>query len=866
MAIKCYHCNSVFYNIKGFFYHFKLNHNNLHSFNCGEDQCLRVFSSFKSFKKHINSHYNKCNIENASQCNTEQARECNATCTNYSDLLAIPSRQIETTISELPDEQTLCDTAAEVDYCDNSNSIPNANIQNERSISQFFDCAPLCKDLIASSTVQNEKPISKLFDEKCFLQKIKEQVSADLKTFFSNLYSNSLVSRSSVQAIFTEVKNIVCNKIFGLIQTFITNFNEQLGDKLSTVLKFIEEIFADFSSEYKRLKLFENAGQYIPPLDMKLGNRDIYIKDKSHEITLESFPVLGKIIPLRKVFKAIFEKDGVFEATQKNCESIMSSKTFVNFIQGDLWKKKSSNYTGNGKTVFPLFLYFDDYQVGNPLGSHPDKNKLGAVYVTIPCFPQKIFSSLGSLFLFALFYTSDRKHYGNKAIFTKIISELNFLQTTGIELNLQNCRKHIYFKLGLILGDNLGLHSILGFTESFSANYSCRFCKVHKKDYITSIGVLENQLRTPESYKYDVVLNDISATGIKEECVWHILPDFHLTENFAVDIMHDLFEGVCIYDLSNLLHVLIYDLNLFSLDCLNNRLKSFNFGDEKSKPPLILLQNGKIKIKYSASEMLCFSRYFGLLVGDLIPLELEIWKVWIKLREIIDIVTSPAVNFAECKILNIVIEEYLLLVVKYFKYLKPKHHHLLHYPLVLSKSGPLIKFWSMSFEQKHRESKLTSNISGSFKNMIHTLALKSQLKLCYFLISQQCTQMRYSEYMNIDDTVYSFFPNLAYKNELVSVNYVEIYGTIYKSNSVVVVDAHDLPSFLIIDKIFIFHEEVFFLGETVETIGFNRHYYAFEVKTKKEKRLISHSNLHDFIVCLKVKKNSKQFIAVRHIL
>jgi len=35
--------------------------------------------------------------------------------------------------------------------------------------------------------------------------------------------------------------------------------------------------------------------------------------------------------------------------------------------------------------VLLLFVYFDDVEINNPLGSH--SSKLGAVYVTLPCLP-----------------------------------------------------------------------------------------------------------------------------------------------------------------------------------------------------------------------------------------------------------------------------------------------------------------------------------------------------------------------------------------------------------------------------------------------------------------------------------------------
>jgi len=40
----------------------------------------------------------------------------------------------------------------------------------------------------------------------------------------------------------------------------------------------------------------------------------------------------------------------------------------------------------------------------------------------------------------------------------------------------------VYLTLGLVLGDNLGLNSILDFTSSNASKYYCRFCKVPKEE------------------------------------------------------------------------------------------------------------------------------------------------------------------------------------------------------------------------------------------------------------------------------------------------------------------------------------------------------------------------------------------------
>lgn len=46
--------------------------------------------------------------------------------------------------------------------------------------------------------------------------------------------------------------------------------------------------------------------------------------------------------------------------------------------------------------------------------------------------------------------------------------------------NIGEKSHQIYLSLALLLGDNLGLNQMLGFVQSFRANYFCRFCKTNR--------------------------------------------------------------------------------------------------------------------------------------------------------------------------------------------------------------------------------------------------------------------------------------------------------------------------------------------------------------------------------------------------
>lgn len=270
-------------------------------------------------------------------------------------------------------------------------------------------------------------------------------------------------------------------------------------------------------------------------------------------------------------------------------------------------------------------MYFDDFECGNVLGSHSGVHKLGAVYVSIPCIPQHRTSVLGNIFLALLFHSSDRVEFGNNIIFNPFINEINYLQETGIEIDTPVFTGILYFDLGLIIGDNLGIHSIIGFTESFSSNYSCRICTIKKNDLKYQCYEDESLLRSIDQYYMHLEENNQSTTGVKQKCVWLDVKNFNLFDQVGVDLMHDILEGCAKYISWVLLYLCINyvkDLKLFSLQVLNDRLLAFDFGPEKNKPSTINMDHINVgNVKQSASEMLIIVRYFGLIIGDFVLLK-----------------------------------------------------------------------------------------------------------------------------------------------------------------------------------------------------------------------------------------------------
>ena len=386
----------------------------------------------------------------------------------------------------------------------------------------------------------------------------------------------------------------------------------------------------------------------------------------------------------------------------------------------------------------------------------------------------------------------------------------------------------------------MGVHKICGLVESFSANYTCRICKVKKECLRSQTIEVESLLRAIHDYEDDLEGN-VSNTGINDYCIWNDLPSFHIFTNTYLDLMHDFWEGVCPYDLSGI--ILHYIRNkFFTLEDINDRILGFNYGSIKqNKVPFLKkdkLKNGKLG--FSASETKTFVKYLGLMIGDLIPVNDEHWNLLIYLQKINDLLSSRFFNKNCLALLKILISDHHKLYISLFgETLKPKHYFLLHYPQMIENVGPCKNLCCMRTEAKHRPSKIAAHLSNSSVNLPLTVAIKHQYQQCYdfmcqdsliFLIESGATQTPYDEkLMNFREYLSSDFLNDSGVN---SPSWLRIDNITYKPYMVLAIstDDHIMPNFAQILKILINSEQkCLFITKKFKTLGFCSHVNAYEI-------------------------------------
>lgn len=170
-------------------------------------------------------------------------------------------------------------------------------------------------------------------------------------------------------------------------------------------------------------------------------------------------------------------------------------------MQSNLWKHICQKF--GDCIILPLYIFADDLECGNAMGSRAGINKFLAVYAAIACLPPEIPSQLASIMLTLLIYSKDKNDVEDVDLFKALIDELKFLKDFGVVIKVNKKFHRVRFQLILVLGDNLGLNGRFGFVESFHRSFWCRICKASPESLETLTEENETLLRNPENYEKD---------------------------------------------------------------------------------------------------------------------------------------------------------------------------------------------------------------------------------------------------------------------------------------------------------------------------------------------------------------------------
>ncbi|KAK4877980.1 hypothetical protein RN001_010486 [Aquatica leii] len=466
---------------------------------------------------------------------------------------------------------------------------------------------------------------------------------------------------------------------------------------------------------------------------------------------------------------------------------------------------------------------------------------IAAIYYAFPTLPQHHVSSLENIFTALLFKSSDKSYGNEEASLHLLIKEIKFLENNGITIK----HKQIHFILVGILGDNLGLNSILGYTKSFSANFPCRICKTELAEIGSQCEESVSNLRTESNYANDLLTEPASSkriklSGIKESSIFNTINFFHVANNYTADIMHDLFDGVCHYDVTQILKQLIEVDKLFSLETLNSRKQLFNYGKTEIgniSPPIKSNHLQGSKLHMSAREMWTFCHFLPLIIGDLVPCNNKYWKLLCLLIEMMDLILRAEFDDNDIQLLTSKIKHHNQYKSLFGNTLKPKFHFLLHYPRIIKKMGPLKHIWCFRFEAKHKELKICSNNTNSRRNIPYTIGIKCALKFSFRIIknvglkktidcckksnsTQNLSEKSY--YLNLN---FSAVEPIGHTSNLMFVKYISFKGTKYEIGYYL----QSKDCLYKIEDMFVRNEDLYFVCLKYKLGKFSNHFQSYQV-------------------------------------
>lgn len=192
----------------------------------------------------------------------------------------------------------------------------------------------------------------------------------------------------------------------------------------------------------------------------------------------------------------------------------------------------------------------------------------------------------------------------------------------------------------------------------------------------------------------------------------------------------------------------------------------------------------------------------------------------------------------------------------------------------MKKNGPLVLYWSMRYESKHRHLKATYIASNSKVNPLKTIGFKSQLMLSHILLTETFSTNQISfesaECIGVVDRKI-YFREAAKDDEILTLSHVNRNGVDYSVDGIFVLEMgdNDLLNFGKIQKIFLKNgSEIYLVMKRYlsSTTSFDDHFHAYKVREMQTCFRKNVMDLPDIHPCLIHKVDDQLYIATKYIL
>lgn len=874
---NCEICKLKIPTLKDYVEHFSLHkHRNNIQFKCAFTNCSRKFKNYNSFKCHVyRDHKPKPTIETdiTNSLPPLDSFMCKFCKIKQSDIPNLLSHMRSHIANGIPMECPFTNCTLTFQNTDSFKSHVRRShytkaVGYESVFNMNNNVVPITFDIVEPSYLEipsnsDSNPISGKIFPDVFLK--------NLALFYLKLQAKFFIPSSTVQSIideFQEIHNLGFRDTIDKIKQALSTVNIP-SDELNVMYGAIEstDLLSLYNNTYLktdhlRKMFFKEHFSYIEPKEIYLG------KNKFNKYSYAQY------VPIKETLKYLFMQKEVRQQHADTQNRKTEQNVLSDILDGTVFK--DNILFKNSPEAIKFILFQDAFETVNPLGSAKKKHKILAVYMTFADLLPFHRLNLDVIQLVLLCKENDLKYFGQKKVFSQLISDLKDLESGGIQLYDGMCVKGSVIS---IIGDNLGSHTIGGFAESFSANNFCRYCLISSEE-LQRTPYFIGELRTPKNYEELVSKIDqdgVLSKGIKFRSVFNDLKYFHVcTPGLPPCVGHDLFEGIVAYDLALFIKYFIKVKKLFSYSQLNYLIVNFKYlyNDMRNKPNEV----NENKLVGHAAQNWCLLRLFPLIVGNqILDYDDEVWDLVLKLREIVDLVAAPKITTAQVAYLKVLIMEYLSFRVELFPdvNLKPKHHFLVHYPELIMQFGPLLRVCTLRFESKHCFFKKCARMCQNFKNITSTLAKRHQLQQAFNnagnlfppLIDVSNAVEFHDEIYNEDIRKVILKYGFSSKTTIASYNVV-IKGITYKKGLYVILKQDDNKLQVGEIVIMFVHNDIdlIFIVDTHEAV-FQSHLGVYQINKNANYNMLTGISYHDLIdfyplPCYKVKDN--YFVPFHH--
>lgn len=482
------------------------------------------------------------------------------------------------------------------------------------------------------------------------------------------------------------------------------------------------------------MKQLTTTSKFVEPQERSAGFKIKRVYDeKVGCIISKSIPQTFQSVDISKTLETLFslpdfEKVYIDYNTKKDHECVEG--VYVDFCCGQAYK--SNELFQSNPLAIQIKLFTDDFEPCNPLQSKAGVHKITAFYFQIMNLPSNLLSKINNIYLVALSDAGDSKNEMADVdnVIETIVSDIKKIETKGI---VTSSKRILKGTLACVSFDNLGGNNLFGFSGGFNANFYGRICTAKRSDCQKMVKENSNLLRKKDEYERILAkimssanLSLTDSKGIKSACHLNTLDNFHILSNMSVDLMHDVFEGSVGFLLEQVFRYIV-DEKISTLDHLQNLVENYNYGHLWKKKVPSKLNIDKKNIGQNATQAYCLILHIPFILYEFKNQLKDIWPAVSSMLQIIRLLLSYELTKNDIKRLSELITEHLTFYQQFFnQHLKPKHHFLLHYITIILLMGPVVRFWCMRMEAKHRVFEGMVNKTKCFINIKKTLAYKHQ--------------------------------------------------------------------------------------------------------------------------------------------